>query len=84
MTCKGKENERKKGRGQALPLLAPVSDCYPPHNSHPLFFQDVCLSLQWLLYISIVVSFLRLISDLKPDVLVQIKKEIPPVLLSRD
>lgn len=61
-----------------------VTVTQPPHNSHPLLFQDVCLGLQWLLYISIVVSFLRLISDLKPDVLVQIKKEIPLVLLSGD
>lgn len=61
-----------------------VTVTQPPHNSHPLLFQDVCLGLQWLLYISIVVSILRLISDLKPDVLVQIKKEIPLVLLSGD
>lgn len=54
----------------------------PSHYSHLLFFQDVCLGLQWLLYISTVPYFLRLISQ-KSDVLVHIKKEIL-VLLTRD
>lgn len=55
----------------------------PSHYSHFLFFQDVCLSLQWLLYISTVPYFLRLIFQ-KSDVLVHIKREILLVLLTGD
>lgn len=44
MTCKGKKNERKKGSGQALPLLAPVSDCYSTVPQHSSSVLPRCLS----------------------------------------
>lgn len=76
--------KRKKGSRQVLPRLASVSDCYP---TTPLQSSSVLpRRLPWLSVVTlhILSSKFSYINIPKSDVLVQIKKEIPFVLLTED
>lgn len=81
MTQRSKNNERKKGSRQVLPLSAIY--CYKTrllYNSHLLFSKDVCLGFQWLLHISTIPSFLGpILYPKSPMFWCRLKKELPLV-----